>query len=111
MPFYFDTKFGILSPLNVMNRFMLEQRWDLLEIYFQNKEKRSEIRRNCRTKFDSQEGPIALGIRKFIAEVCETDFVVMWQTASVFLRPDISKLWTRVIVKIHQHQLVIALLN
>ena len=41
---------SILSPLNVLNRFKLEQHWNLLEIYFQNKGK-------CRTKFGHREGP------------------------------------------------------
>ena len=31
------TKFSILSPLNVMNRFTLGQHWNLWEMLFQNK--------------------------------------------------------------------------
>ena len=33
MSFYSVTKFSILSPLNIMNRFQIDQRWDLMEIY------------------------------------------------------------------------------
>ena len=43
MSFYSVTKFSILSPLNVMNRFTLQQRWNLLENYFQNKDNQFEI--------------------------------------------------------------------
>lgn len=59
-----------------MNRFTLEQRWDLLEIYFQNKDNWSEIARKCRTKFGRREGPTVPGIRKFIAKVRGTGFIV-----------------------------------
>ena len=39
MPFYSVTKFNILSPSTQHNEsfYMLEQRWDLLEIYFETK--------------------------------------------------------------------------
>ena len=43
MLIYLIPKFSILSPLNVMNLFMIEQRWDLLEIYFQNKDNSSGV--------------------------------------------------------------------
>ena len=55
---------------------MIEQRWDLLEIYFQNKKNRSQIARKLRTRIGSQEGSTVLGICKFIANVGETGFVV-----------------------------------
>ena len=51
MLFYSVTKVSILPPINVMNRLNLEKRWDLLEIYFQNKDNWSQIARKCRTKF------------------------------------------------------------
>ena len=44
MPFFFFLKFSsILSPLNEMNLFTLEQRWIIFEIYFQNKDNWVEI--------------------------------------------------------------------
>ena len=43
MSFLFFLKFSILSPLNEMNRFTLEQRWIILETYFQNKVNWAEI--------------------------------------------------------------------
>ena len=37
MALYSVIKFCTLDPLQVMNKFELEQRWDLMEICFQNK--------------------------------------------------------------------------
>ena len=45
MSFSSVTKFSIVSPLYVMSRFTFKHRWDLLEIYFQNKDNCSEIER------------------------------------------------------------------
>ena len=59
-----------------MNRFTLEQRWIILEIYFQNKDNWAEIARKCRSKFGRSEAPTAPGIRKFINKVRETGFIV-----------------------------------
>ena len=62
--------------LKVTNRFTLEQRCDILEIYFQNKGNWSETVQKCRTKFGHIEGPIVTGTRKFIANDRDTDFIV-----------------------------------
>ena len=43
MLFYSVTKFSIFSLLNVMNQFMIEQLWDLIEIYCQSKEKKIKL--------------------------------------------------------------------
>ena len=67
----------MLSPLNVMNRFTLEQRQDLFEIYFifTYKDNCSEVARNCYIKFDRRKGSKEYDIRKLIAKVHETGFI------------------------------------
>ena len=67
-PLFSVTKFGILSLLKVMNRFTLEQLWDLLEIPFQNRDNQSTIERKIRKDFGCREGQTVLGIRKFNAK-------------------------------------------
>lgn len=59
-----------------MIRFTLEERWEILEIYFQNKDNFAEIVRKCRTKFGRNNAPTEAGIRKFIKKVRETGFIV-----------------------------------
>ena len=76
MSFYFITKFSILSLLHVMNRFTLEQLWNSLGIYFQNKDNWSEIAQKCRASFVRREGPTVPDICKFIATVRESGFIV-----------------------------------
>ena len=63
MSFYSITEFNKLSPLNVMNRFTLEQF-------------KSQIKQNYRKKFGGGEGPTVLGIRKIIGKVQEIYFNV-----------------------------------
>ena len=53
----------ILSPRNVINRFMFEQVWDLLEMYFQNKGNTLEIVWKYLTKFCHKEEPTVAGKR------------------------------------------------
>ena len=60
-----------------MNRFTLQQRWDLLEKFISKiKENWSVIARKCHTKFGSIDQPTVPGIRKFIAKVRETGCIV-----------------------------------
>ena len=55
---------------------MLEQRWDLFEIYFRHKDYWSDIARKYRTKFDHRKEATVPGICKFIAKVHEFDFII-----------------------------------
>ena len=64
--FYSVKKFRILSPLNAMNRFMLEQHWNLMEIYFENKHNWPEIIRKSRIKFGRRGAPTEPCICQFI---------------------------------------------
>ena len=91
----------ILTPLNVMNRFKLEQYWDLLTIYFQNKDNWSEITRNCRRRFSRREGRTVSGILKFVANVRGIGFMEMHKNVSVLVQrihPKILKLLMRVFI-------------
>ena len=54
MSFYSVSKFCILSPLNILNRFTLAQRRGLLEIYYQNIENLSEITNICGTNLNGE---------------------------------------------------------
>ena len=60
----------------MLNRFTLEQRMGLLEIYFQNKDNWGEITRQYPTKFGCRARPTLSGISKFIAKVRENGFIV-----------------------------------
>ena len=93
--FYSVTKISMLSPLNVMNRFTVEQRWHLLEIYFQNRENLSEIARKWRVKFDHTLEATVPWFHCWCAK--------MW--AWSYIQAVFERMW----VRIHQHQLVIVL--
>ena len=78
MLFYSVTQFSVLSPLKARIRCTLKQRWDLLKIYFQDKDKRSVV--NCLNfikKFGCREKPSVPDIRKLIAKVCKISFIVV----------------------------------
>ena len=51
---------------------MLEQRWDLFEIYFRHKDYWSDIARKYRTKFDHRKGLTVTDMCKFIGKARET---------------------------------------
>lgn len=59
-----------------MNRFTLEQRWEILKTYFESGCVLAETARNLRIKFGRNEAPTERGIRKFIDKVRETGMLV-----------------------------------
>ena len=88
MSFYSVTKFSILSQLNVINRFTLEQSWGLLEIYFRNMHENAQ---KCYTKFDRKEGLTVSAIHKFVAKVPKSGLIVdapKWESAHTVRSPE-----------------------
>ena len=96
----FCHKIPYIISLNIMDRFMLEQRYDLSEIYWQNKDNWSEIERNVRLNLvveKDEQFPINASLLLKFEKLVS---LLMCQNVSVLaqrVRSQISKLWLRII--------------
>ncbi|KAJ8935836.1 hypothetical protein NQ318_019895, partial [Aromia moschata] len=59
-----------------MDRFTIEQRWEILKNYFQSECCVAETVRKLRTIFGRNEAPSAPGVRKFLRKVRETGMLM-----------------------------------
>lgn len=82
MSFFLSQKFSFIFVVDEMSRLTLEQKWEMLEIYFHNKDNWAEIARKCRTKFGAKSALTGNGIKKFVHKVRETGFLVDKPTRS-----------------------------
>jgi hypothetical protein len=59
-----------------MSRLTLQQKWEMLEIYFHNKDNWSEIARKCKTKFGKKTALTANGVKKFVHKVRDSGMLI-----------------------------------
>ena len=85
MSFQSVTKLSIFSLLNAMNPFMLKQRWNFLQIIFQNKDSLLEIGRKWRTKFGHREKSILSDISKLLLKFVKSFSLLMHQKVSMLI--------------------------
>ena len=103
-----STKFSILSPLNVMNRFTLEQHGDLYEINIHNNGNQSEISRNVIQNLVAN-NPVYASLQLELMKLVSLFMLQEANNREQSVHTKMLKLWRKVSVRIHQNQLVIIL--